>query len=31
MQSDMINKNAACRTTDVGNEMAVNDGFEETA
>ena len=30
MQSDMINKNAACRTTDVGNEMAVNGKFEET-
>ena len=27
MQSDIINKNAACRTTDVGNE--INDGFEE--
>jgi putative oxidoreductase len=30
MQSDIINENAACPTTDVGNEMAVNGRFEGT-
>ena len=30
MQSDKTNKNAACRTADVGNEVAVDGRFEET-
>jgi putative oxidoreductase len=30
MQSDMTNKNAACRTAAVGDEMAVNGRYEET-